>query len=309
MTPLPDKVLKRLRVAPGTRINLRRDYDPGYTGNLSSRGDAGEQLAAGIERLAEQQDKLYAQNTYALLINLQAMDAAGKDSTIKHVMSGVNPQGVQVKSFKVPSEEELDHDYLWRNFLALPGRGNIGIFNRSYYEEVLVVRVHTEFLERQQLPPGRKTGALWERRYEEINNFEKYLTDNGIVVLKIFLNISKETQKKRFLERIDEPEKNWKFSATDVLERRHWEQYMDAYEDMFNHTSTPWAPWYIVPADHKWFTRLAVVSIINEMLGRLDLAYPEVSAEKKEALRQARTMLEEEDRDPARPDRKKKRKR
>jgi len=306
MTPLPDKVLKRLCVAPGTRINLRRDYDPGYTGNLSSSKDAGEQLAAGIERLAEQQDKLYAQNTYALLINLQAMDAAGKDSTIKHVMSGVNPQGVQVKSFKVPSEEELDHDYLWRNFLALPGRGTIGIFNRSYYEEVLVVRVHTEFLERQQLPPGRKTGALWERRYEEINNFEKYLTDNGIVVLKIFLNISKETQKKRFLERIDEPEKNWKFSATDVLERRHWEQYMDAYEDMFNHTSTPWAPWYIVPADHKWFTRLAVVSIINAMLGKLDLAYPDVSAEKKEALRQARTMLEEEDRDPAPPDRKKK---
>jgi len=306
MTPLPDKVLKRLCVAPGTRINLRRDYDPGYTGNLSSSKDAGEQLAAGIERLAEQQDKLYAQNTYALLINLQAMDAAGKASTIKHVMSGVNPQGVQVKSFKVPSEEELDHDYLWRNFLALPGRGTIGIFNRSYYEEVLVVRVHTEFLERQQLPPGRKTGALWERRYEEINNFEKYLTDNGIVVLKIFLNISKETQKKRFLERIDEPEKNWKFSATDVLERRHWEQYMDAYEDMFNHTSTPWAPWYIVPADHKWFTRLAVVSIINAMLGKLDLAYPDVSAEKKEALRQARTMLEEEDRDPAPPDQKKK---
>jgi len=304
MTPFPDKVLKRLIVPPGTRINLRRDYDPGYTGDLSSRGDAGEQLAAGIERLAEQQDKLYAQNTYALLMNLQAMDAAGKDSTIKHVMSGVNPQGVQVKSFKVPSEEELDHDYLWRNFLALPGRGTIGIFNRSYYEEVLVVRVHKEFLERQQLPPRQKTDALWERRYEEINNFEKYLSDNGIVVLKIFLNVSKETQKKRFLERIDEPEKNWKFSATDVLERRHWEQYMDAYEDMFNHTSTPWAPWYIVPADHKWFTRLAVVSIINTMLDRLDLAYPKVSPEKKEALIQARKMLEEEDGDPARPDRK-----
>ncbi|OPX64416.1 MULTISPECIES: polyphosphate kinase 2 family protein [unclassified Methanoregula] len=306
MTQLPDKVLKRLIVPPGTRINLRRDYDPGYTGGLSSRGDAGEQLAEGIERLAEHQDKLYAQNTYALLINLQAMDAAGKDSTIKHVMSGVNPQGVQVKSFKVPSEEELDHDYLWRNFLALPGRGNIGIFNRSYYEEVLVVRVHKEFLERQQLPPGRKTDTIWQRRYEEINNFEKYLSDNGIVVLKIFLNVSKETQKKRFLERIDEPEKNWKFSATDVLERRYWEQYMDAYEEMFNHTSTPWAPWYIVPADHKWFTRLAVVSIINAMLGRLDLAYPEVSPEKKEALMQARRMLEDEERDPAPPDRKKK---
>jgi PPK2 family polyphosphate:nucleotide phosphotransferase len=250
---------------------------------------------------------LYAQNTYALLICLQAMDAAGKDSTIKHVMSGVNPQGVQVKSYKVPSDEELDHDYLWRNFRELPARGNIGIFNRSYYEEVLVVRVHPGFLDRQQLPPDRKTGSIWKRRYEEINNFEKYLTDNGIVVLKFFLNISRETQKKRFLERIDEPEKNWKFSATDVLERRHWEGYMDAYEEMFNHTSTPWAPWYIIPADHKWFTRLAVVSVINETLEGLNLVYPGVSAEKKEALRQAREMLESEDRE-VQPDFRKKKK-
>jgi len=195
-----------------------------------------------MQNLAEQQDKLFARDTWAVIFNLQAMDAAGNDSTIKHVMSGVNPQGVQVKSYKVPSAEELDHDYLWRNFSALPNRGNIGIFNRSYYEEVLVVRVHKEFLDRQQLPPHLKGRDIWERRYEEINNFEKYLTDNGIVVLKVFLNVSKETRRKRFLERIDQPDKNWKFSAADVLERRHWDAYMDAYEQMFNHTSTPWAP-------------------------------------------------------------------
>ena len=261
-------------------IDLRKEYDPGYAGHFLSRSRMHRNSSeTGIQKLSQQQDKLYAQNTYALLINLQAMDAAGKDSTIKHVMSGVNPQGVQVKSFKVPSVEELDHDYLWRNFRELPNRGNIGIFNRSYYEEVLVVRVHPEFLDRQQLPPQLKGPDIWKRRFEEINNFEKYLTDNGIVVLKFFLNVSKEEQKKRFLERIEEPEKNWKFSATDILERRHWDAYMDAYEEMFNHTSTPWAPWYIIPADHKWFTRLAVVSIINATLDGLGLAYPEVSPE------------------------------
>jgi PPK2 family polyphosphate:nucleotide phosphotransferase len=242
----------------------------------------------------EQQDKLYAQNTYALLINFQAMDAAGKDSIIKHVMSGVNPQGVQVKSYKVPSAEELDHDYLWRNFLDLPPRGNIGIFNRSYYEEVLVVRVHKEFLDRQQLPPQLKGRDIWERRYEEINNFEKYLTDNGIIVLKFFLNVSKETQRKRFLERIDQPDKNWKFSAADLLERQYWDLYMAAYEKMLSYTSTPWAPWYVIPADHKWFTRLAVVSVINHTLEGLKLAYPEVSPEQKEALKKAKEELDQE---------------
>jgi PPK2 family polyphosphate:nucleotide phosphotransferase len=216
---------------------------------------------------------------------------------------------VQVKSFKVPSAEELDQDYLRRNFKELPNRGNIGIFNRSYYEELLVVRVHPEFLERQQLPPRLKGGDIWERRFEEINNFEKYLTNNGIVVLKFFLNVSKETQRKRFLERVDQPDKNWKFSAADILERQHWDSYMDAYEEMLNHTSTPWAPWYVIPADHKWFTRLAVVSILNHTLDRLDLAYPEVSPEQKAALLKAKEEIEQES-DPVQPVRsKKKRKR
>ena len=303
-----EKLVHELKVPPGLQIDLRKAYDPGYTGYFLSKQDAQEQLETGIQKLAEQQDKLYAQNTYALLINLQAMDAAGKDSTIKHVMSGVNPQGVQVKSFKVPSAEELDHDYLRRNFTELPNRGNIGIFNRSYYEEVLVVRVHPEFLDRQQLPPRLKGRDIWKHRFEEINNFEKYLTDNGIVVLKFFLNVSKETQRKRFLERVEQPDKNWKFSASDILERRHWDAYMDAYEEMFNHTSTSWAPWYIIPADHKWFTRLAVVSVINATLDGLDLAYPEVSPEQKEGLLTAKKEMEQEESGPAQPPRPKKKK-
>ena len=293
-----EKLVENLRVPPGRKIDLTKEYDPGFTDDSVSKENAQKYLESGIQKLAEQQDKLYAQNTLALLITFQAMDAAGKDSTIKQVMSGVNPQGVQVKSFKVPSAEELDHDYLWRNFLELPNRGHIGIFNRSYYEEVLVVRVHPEFLDRQQLPPQLKGEDIWKRRYEEINNFEKYLTDNGMVVLKFFLNVSKEEQKKRFLERIEEPEKNWKFSANDVLERRYWDAYMDAYEKMFNHTSTPWAPWYIIPADHKWFTRLAVVSVINYTLGNLNLTYPEASAEQKEALQKAKEAMEQEETRP-----------
>lgn len=300
------KLVDKCRVPPGRHIDLRKDYNPGDAGHFLSKQDAQDQLATGIQRLSQQQDKLYAQNTYALLINLQAMDAAGKDSTIRHVMSGVNPQGVQVKSFKVPSAEELDHDYLWRNFMELPGRGNIGIFNRTYYEEVIVVRVHPEFLDREQLPPGLKGVDIWKRRYEEINNFEKYLTDNGVVVLKFFLNVSKEEQKKRFLERIEEPEKNWKFSANDILERQHWDAYMDAYEEMFNHTSTPWAPWYIIPADHKWFTRLAVVSIINATLDGLGLAYPEVTPEQKAALLKAKEEMEQEEGSPEKPVKRKK---
>ena len=301
-------LIKELKVTPGRQIDLRKEYDPGFTGNFLSKQDAQDQLETGIKQLSEHQDKLYAQNTYALLINLQAMDAAGKDSTIKHVMSGVNPQGVQVTSFKVPSEEELDHDYLWRNYRELPNRGNIGIFNRSYYEEVLVVRVHPEFLDRQKLPIRLKGSDIWERRYEEINNFEKYLTDNGIVVLKFFLNISKEAQKKRFLERIDDPEKNWKFSATDILERQHWDAYMDAYQEMFNHTSTPWAPWYIIPADHKWFTRIAVVSVINAMLEGMNLAYPEVGPEQKAALQKAKEAMDREEPGSKKPSRRKKEK-
>lgn len=301
-----EKLVNELKVLPDRKIDLKKDCDPGYTGHILTKEDAQEQLATGIRKLVEQQDKLYAQDTYALLINFQAMDAAGKDSIIKHVMSGVNPQGVQVKSYKVPSAEELDHDYLWRNFVELPHRGNIGIFNRSYYEEVLVVRVHKEFLDRQQLPPYLKGRDIWERRYEEINNFEKYLTDNGIIVLKFFLNVSKETQRKRFLERIDQPDKNWKFSAADILERQYWDSYMAAYEKMLSHTSTPWAPWYIIPADHKWFTRLAVVSVINHTLEGLKLAYPKVSPEQKEALKKAKEELKREV-GPIQPVRRKKR--
>ena len=215
-----------------------------------------------MQLLAQEQDKLYAQDNYAVLMILQAMDAAGKDGTIKHVMSGVNPQGVNVYSFKAPAGEEMDHDYLWRNFIALPRRGHIGIFNRSYYEEVLVVRVHPEFLAGQKLPPHLKTEKIWKQRFEQINYFEKYLVENGIVVLKIFLNVSKEEQGKRFQDRATQPEKNWKFSAADMKERERWDDYMDAFEDVFNHTSTEWAPWYIVPADNKWFTRLAVAAVL-----------------------------------------------
>ena len=298
MTTKMEKLLDSLRVPPGRRIDLRKDYDPGYIDNFPSKEDAGESLEEGIRLLSRQQDKLYAQNTYALLIVLQALDAAGKDSTIKHVMSGVNPQGVQVTSFKVPTSDELDHDYLWRNFKALPERGDIGIFNRSYYEEVLVVRVHPEFLDRQQLPPLLKDKNIWNRRYEEINNFEKYLVNNGTLVLKFFLNVSRETQKKRFLARVDQPDKNWKFSASDILERRRWDDYIDAYQDMFNQTSTPWAPWYIIPADHKWFTRFAVVSAINETLDRLNLAYPVMSSEQKEALLAAKAEMDQENAGP-----------
>ncbi len=291
------KLLGSLRVPPGKTIDLRKDYNPGCTDDFLSKEDAEELTAASIQLLARQQDTLYAQNTYGLLIILQALDAAGKDSTIKHVMSGVNPQGVRVTSFKVPSAEELDHDYLWRNCMALPRRGEIGIHNRSWYEEVLVVRVHPEYLERQQLPPSLKDKDIWKRRYTEINNFERYLTDNGIVVLKIFLNVSREEQKRRFIKRVEEPDKNWKFSAADIQERACWDDYMTAYEEMFNTTSTPYAPWYIIPADHKWFTRLAVVSAICETLDNLKLRYPKVSKEQMEALLAAKAEMEQEDED------------
>jgi len=293
------KFLESLRVPSDKKIDLRHDYNPGYVGHFMSKEDAQETTAADIQLLAQQQDKLYAQNTYGMLIILQGLDAAGKDSTIKHVMSGVNPQGVQVTSFKVPSAEELDHDYLWRICAALPSRGNIGIFNRSYYEEVLVVRVHPEYLERQQLPPLLNDQNIWNRRFQEINNFERYLVDNGIIVLKFFLNVSKEEQKKRFLRRVEEPDKNWKFSAADIHERARWDDYMNAFEAMLTNTSTPYAPWYIIPADHKWFTRLAVVSAINETLDRLHLTYPEVTKQQKEALVAAKAEMEQENGDTA----------
>jgi PPK2 family polyphosphate:nucleotide phosphotransferase len=289
-----EQLLDVLRVRPGKKINLRKDYDPGFTGKWIGKDEAEEALAEGIQLLAEEQDKLYAQDDYALLMILQALDAAGKDGTIKHVMSGVNPQGVDVHSFKAPAGEELDHDYLWRNFITLPRRGHIGIFNRSYYEEVLVVRVHPEFLTGQKLPPALKDEKIWKRRYEQINHFEKYLVENGIVVLKFFLNVSKEEQGRRFQERATQPEKNWKFSMADMKERERWDDYMNAFEDLFNHTSTEWAPWYIVPADNKWFTRMAVAAVLYNTMKNLNLAYPVVSEEQQKALALASAELEKE---------------
>ena len=285
--------LKHIMVPPGHKISLRKDYDPEFTAGFKDKKDARKKLEKNIAELAEYQDILYAQDTYALLLIFQAMDAAGKDGAIKHVMSGVNPQGCQVYSFKSPSAEELDHDYLWRTNKVMPERGRIGIFNRSYYEEVLVVRVHPELLDHQKIPPSAREN-IWKRRYEQINNMEKYLSENGIVILKFFLNVSKEEQKKRFLERIDRPEKNWKFSTADAKERAFWDDYQKAYEDCLNRTSTEWAPWFVVPADNKWFTRLTVSEIIVRTLKRLNLRYPEVSEERRQELLEIRKLLEDE---------------
>lgn len=275
---------------PGKKISLN-EFDTSFTGKFKDEKEAASKLQKDIQQLAKLQDVLYAQDTYAVLLIFQAMDAAGKDSTIKHVMSGINPQGCQVFSFKAPSKEELDHDYLWRSFKALPERGRIGIFNRSYYEEVLVVRVHKNILEAQQLPPEAKEKDIWKKRYDEINNFERYLTNNGIIVLKFFLHVSKDEQKKRFLERIEKPEKNWKFSAADVEERKRWDDYMDAYEKVFRNTSTKWAPWHIIPADYKWFMRTAVADIIVKKMKSLNMKYPELNEEKRKDLMRAREML------------------
>ena len=280
-------------VPPGKRIRLK-DYDPGFTGVYKTEEEASAKLQKDVNRLAKYQDVLYAQDTYALLVILQAMDTAGKDGTIRHVMSGVNPQGTQVHSFKAPSAEELDHDFLWRSMKALPERGGIGIFNRSYYEEVLVVRVHPELLDLQKLPPGAKGKDIWKHRFDEINYFEKYLVRNGIVVLKFFLNLSKVEQKRRLLARIDTSEKNWKFSLSDATERTHWDEYMTAFEETFHHTSTEWAPWYIIPADNKWFTRTVVADVIIEKLKSLNLSYPAVSKEHRQHLLEAKALFENE---------------
>jgi PPK2 family polyphosphate:nucleotide phosphotransferase len=290
--PSIEALIAKYRVASGKRFRLS-DFDPRDTHGFGSEDkfEAKEILQRSVAWLAEQQDILYAQDRWALLIIFQAMDAAGKDGTIKHVMSGVNPQGCQVTAFKQPSSEELDHDYLWRHMRHLPERGRIGIFNRSYYEEVLVVRVHQELLQRQQLPPSLITKRIWRERYEEIANLERYLARNGIVVLKFFLHVSKEEQKRRFLARLDEPEKNWKFSAVDVAERAHWDLYQNAYESAIRHTATREAPWYVVPADNKWFTRLVVGATIVETLAGLDLRYPKVDAAKRKELARARAQL------------------
>jgi PPK2 family polyphosphate:nucleotide phosphotransferase len=270
--------------------------DPGDTAQLKSadKAEAKEMLARGVEWLAEEQDKLYAQDHWAVLLVFQAMDAAGKDGTIKHVTSGINPQGCTVTSFKQPSSEELDHDYLWRYMRNVPARGQIGIFNRSYYEELLVVKVHQELLARQKMHPSLVTKKIWDERYQDIGNYEKYLSRNGVVVLKFFLHVSKAEQKRRFMERLDNPEKNWKFSSSDVAERGHWKEYQQAYEDAIRNTASKEAPWYVVPADNKWFTRLVVAAAVVDAMARLKLHYPVVSPAKRKELAAARRQLDAE---------------
>jgi PPK2 family polyphosphate:nucleotide phosphotransferase len=280
------------RVDDGSKFRLK-DVDPGDTLHFKSEDKPAvtEALANGVEVLRELQDKLYAQDQWAVLLIFQALDAAGKDGAIKHVMSGINPQGCQVFSFKGPSAEELDHDYLWRCMTCLPERGRIGIFNRSYYEETTAVRVHPEFLRAQKLPPKLVTDKIWDQRFKDISNFERYLTRNGVVVRKFFLHLSKGEQKKRFLARLDRPDKNWKFSVNDAKERGYWKDYMKAYEETIRNTATDYAPWYVVPADNKWFTRLAVAAAVIETLASLDVAYPEVGKEKLKELDAARQTL------------------
>jgi PPK2 family polyphosphate:nucleotide phosphotransferase len=287
------KLARRYRITDGKRFRLSH-VDPGDTGGLGSEDKprAKELLQVGVEVLCDLQDKLYAQNSWAVLVIMQAMDAAGKDSAIKHVMSGDDPQGCQVYAFKAPSAEELDHDFLWRCTKRLPERGRIGIFNRSYYEETLVVRVHRELLKSERLPPRLLTKRIWKERFEDIRNLERYLARNGIVVCKFFLHVSREEQRRRFLERIDQPDKNWKFSAADVREREYWNTYMAAYEDMIRHTATGDAPWHVVPADNKWFTRLVVASAVIETLLSLDLKYSGITKQQGKELRAAKRVLE-----------------
>ena len=286
--------IKPLRVKPGSTVHLARDFDPRYKADFVKKKDGVELLKIGVELLADYQRRLAAQDTYGVLVCLQSLDAGGKDGAIRHVMSGVNPQGVQVTSFKVPSAEELGHDYLWRYSRRLPSRGMIGIFNRSHYEEVLVVRVHPENLDRQKLPKEAKGKQVWDWRYADINDWERYLTRNGIKVVKLFLNLSKEEQRRRFLARIDFAEKNWKFSAADARERRCWDDYQQAFSEMLSATSTDWAPWYVIPADRKWFARLAVLAILAHTLIEIDPKYPKVSTEAREELLTTKSELEAE---------------
>jgi PPK2 family polyphosphate:nucleotide phosphotransferase len=287
------ELAKSFRVTKGKDFSLK-DIDPNDTLDFTKeehKSRAKEVLAMGVTALAELQDKLYAQDKWAVLLIFQAMDAAGKDGAIKHVMSGVNPQGCQVFSFKSPSSEDLDHDYLWRCMKSLPNRGHIGIFNRSYYEEVLVVRVHPQFLAKQKLPPKLIGKRIWEERFQDICSFERYLARNGVIVRKFFLHVSKKEQKRRFLDRIEDPLKNWKFSSNDANERDYWDDYMTAYEEMIQETATKEAPWYVVPADNKWFTRVVVASAVIDTLASLDLAYPEVDQSKLKELAAAKKKL------------------
>jgi PPK2 family polyphosphate:nucleotide phosphotransferase len=289
----PSRLVRPFRVTDGRRFRLS-SISPGDTRGLDSQKKVRERFDRELERLRELQEKLYAQNRWALLLIFQGMDAAGKDSAIKHVMAGVNPQGTQVYAFKAPSDEELDHDFMWRTTRRLPERGRIGIFNRSYYEELLVVRVHPEVLARERLPALLVTPDIWRERFEDVNAFERYLGRNGVVVRKFFLHLSREEQRARFLERLENPEKNWKFSLGDVRVRRHWDAYMAAYEDVIRRTSSPEAPWHVVPADHKWFARLAIVSAIVDTLESLDLAFPRLDAERSKEIEAARVTLANE---------------
>ena len=287
--------LNRFRIESGRGFRLK-DFDPADTHGFKSKQKAEDRLAHDIDRLSELQQKLYAQDRWALLVVLQAMDAAGKDGTVKHVMSGVNPEGCDVVSFKTPTPEELDHDYLWRTTLRLPERGRIGIFNRSYYEDVLILRVHPEMIETNKLPPSLVSGKVWKERYEDINAYERHLARNGTVILKFFLHLSREEQLKRFLARLDHPQKNWKFSLADVRERGYWKKYQKAYEEAIRATATRRAPWYVVPADHKWFSRLVVAAAIVEQLEELHLAYPVLDKDKRRELAAAKeTLLGESD--------------
>ncbi|MFD1534067.1 polyphosphate kinase 2 family protein [Pseudonocardia aurantiaca] len=296
------RLIDPLRVDPGAKVDLANDFDPGYRSDFLRKKDGVELLDTGIALLADYQARLAAEGTHGVLMCLQALDAGGKDGTIRHVMSGVNPQGVHVSGFKVPSAEELDHDYLWRYACRLPARGEIGIFNRSHYEEVLVVRVHPENLDRQKLPKASKGKNVWDRRYGEINDWERYLSHNGFKVVKIFLNLSKEEQRTRFLRRIDVPERNWKFSAADVRERRRWGDYQKAFSEMLSATSTKWAPWYVVPADRKWFARICVGAVLAHTLIEIDPRYPTVSDEARHNLGVVKRELEAEAPEGAAPD-------
>jgi PPK2 family polyphosphate:nucleotide phosphotransferase len=288
------ELIAPLRVAPGSTVRLDRDHDPAYRADFVKKKDGRALLETGITLLADYQRRLAAQDSYGVLVCLQALDAGGKDGTIRHVMSGVNPQGVHVSGFKVPSAEELDHDYLWRYARRLPARGEIGIFNRSHYEEVLVVRVHQENLDRQRLPEPARNGRLWHRRYREINDWERYLVDNGFKVVKLFLNLSREEQRTRFLKRIDVPDRNWKFSTADVRERTRWDDYQKAFSEMLSATSTAWAPWYVVPADRKWFARICAAAVLAHTLIDLDPRYPKVNENRRRELLAVKGELEDE---------------
>jgi PPK2 family polyphosphate:nucleotide phosphotransferase len=298
---MADDITKRIarfiepfRVSPGSSVKLARDFDPGFKAGIEKKKDGVDLLKDGIELLTEYQARLAAQDTSGVLVVLQALDAAGKDGTIRHVMSGVNPQGVRVESFKVPSAHELDQDFLRRYQKRLPSRGEIGIFNRSHYEEVLVVRVHPENLDRQKLPAATRGHHVWKRRYEAINDWERYLSENGFRIVKVFLNLSKEEQRRRFLRRIDLPDHNWKFSSHDVEERQSWDAYQEAFSEMFSHTSTAWAPWYVIPADRKWFSRIAAAAVIAHALIEIDPQYPRLGDQALHDLEKAKLQLEAE---------------